>query len=229
MKIRILYFAALKERLGLPEEPLELPDGSRVADLVAALAARHPYLRGLRGFRVAVNQAYAKDGDPVPDGAEVALIPPVSGGAPAPTVIRLVREAFTGDQLWKLVDHPSAGAVAVFLGVVRDWNDGRPVLHLEYEAYEAMARAELERVAARVREAYPDVLGVALFHRFGDLAIGEASVGVAVSSPHRAEAFEACRLGIDTIKETVPIWKREHYADGPPEWVRADCMGHRHE
>lgn len=228
-KVRVLYFAALRERLGVGEEELELPADADVAMLLAALRDRHEVLRGLKGFRVAVNQRFSKEADAVPDGAEVALIPPVAGGAPeGPRVhVALTREPIRADALIARVDHPEAGAQAVFLGVVRDHHRGRAVARMEYEAYEAMAVSELQGVADKLLAQHPDVRGVALEHRFGALEIGEASVGVAVSSPHRKESFVACQWGIDTIKERVPIWKKEHYVEGDHHWVRADEMGER--
>lgn len=228
-KVRVLYFAALRERLGTDEEDLELSDGADVAALLAALRQRHEALRGLTGFRVAVNQRFAREADLVPDGAEVALIPPVAGGAPeGPRIhVALTREPIRADALIEKVEHPEAGAQAVFLGVVRDHHRGRAVARMEYEAYQAMAVSELEAVAAQLLVEHPEVRGVALEHRFGTLQIGEASVGVAVSSPHRQQAFLACQWGIDTIKERVPIWKKEHYVEGDHHWVRADEMGER--
>ena len=113
----------------------------------------------------------------------------------------------------------------MFLGVVRDHHRGRGVSRMDYEAYEAMARLELARVAEDLLAAHPDVLGLALVHRFGRLEIGEASVGVAAAAAHRKPAFAACEWGIDTIKERVPIWKKEHYVEGDHHWVRADEMG----
>lgn len=225
----MLYFAALRERVGAGEEDLELAPDADVAALLAALGERHAALRGLTGFRVAVNQRFADPGDAVPDGAEVALIPPVAGGAPAAAAVHvaLTREPLRAEALLARVDHPEAGAQAIFLGVVRDHHRGRAVARMEYEAYEAMAVSELEGVARDLLAAHPDVRAVALEHRFGTLEIGEASVGVAVSSPHRKEAFAACQWGIDTIKERVPIWKKEHYLEGDHHWVRADEMGER--
>jgi molybdopterin synthase catalytic subunit len=108
---------------------------------------------------------------------------------------------------------PVDGALALFVGLVRNENDGRPVLRLEYEAYEEMAVAEMARIEAETRGRWP-VTEVRIVHRLGRLEIGDASVAVAVASPHRAEAFEACRFAIDTLKKTVPIWKKEFYADG---------------
>jgi molybdopterin synthase catalytic subunit len=126
-------------------------------------------------------------------------------------MVRLTREAIDLAALQSLA--PADGAIALFVGVVRNENAGRSVLHLEYEAYEEMAIAEMERIEAEARRLWP-VSDVRIVHRLGRMQIGEASVAVAVASPHRAEAFEACRFAIDTLKRTVPIWKKEFYADG---------------
>lgn len=225
MKIRLLYFAALRERLGLEEEDLELPEGATVAVLLEVLAERHELFRGLRGFRIAVERKFARENDPIPEGAEVAVIPPVAGGAGGRVQVALTREVLSADALSEQVGHPGAGAQVVFLGVVRDHHQGRDVARIDYQAYEAMAEAELERIGARLLESFPGVERAILVHRVGLLEVGEASVGVAVSTAHRAEAFEACRWGIDAIKESVPIWKKEHYREGDHRWVRADEMG----
>lgn len=231
MRVRVLYFAALRERVGLAEEDLELAAGASVKDLRAALDQRHASLRGLTGFRVAVNQRFARDQDEVPEGAEVALIPPVAGGVPEDAAAgghtALTRDPIDAAALLEQVADPGAGAQVVFLGVVRDHHRGQAVARMDYQAYEAMARAELARIAERLRQQHPEVRRVAMVHRFGCLEIGEASVGVAVSSAHRKAAFAACEWGIDAIKESVPIWKQEHYRSGERHWVRADEMGER--
>ena len=135
-------------------------------------------------------------------------------------VLRLQAGPLSVDEAVRHVAHPRAGGVCVFLGTVRDHSDGiGGVTHLEYETYAEAAEAAMARVAAEVRAAVPDVVGLAILHRHGDLAVGEASVVVAASAPHRAEAFEAARLAIDRTKQTVPVWKKEHRDDGSSEWV----------
>jgi molybdopterin synthase catalytic subunit len=126
------------------------------------------------------------------------------------------------------VEHPGAGALALFSGVVRDQTGGRRVKFLEYEAHGPMALAKMQEIGEAIRSRWPDVTRIALVHRIGRLEIGESSVMIAVSSPHRAQAFEACRFAIDTLKETVPIWKKEHFEDGEV-WVglQSQC-DHRH-
>jgi molybdopterin synthase catalytic subunit len=227
MKIRLLYFAALRERLGVDQEALELTDGATVQDLLVVLAEKYELFRGLRGFRVAVNQKFAREADPISEGAEVAIIPPVAGGCgdTSRVTVSLTRAEISCDALLEQIRHPGSGAQVSFLGVVRDNHQGREVARIDYQAYEAMAEAELARIGERLLEAHPEVLRACLVHRFGVLEVGEASVGVAVSTGHRGSAFEACRFGIDAIKESVPIWKKEHYVEGDHHWVRADEMG----
>lgn len=227
MKIQVLYFAVLKERVGLPHETLEVPEGTGTQDLLEILAERHEVFRGLTGFRLALNQEFLNQPKLLADGDEVAVIPPVSGGQAPRLFVALGRDPISSDALTEAVAHPSAGAITSFLGVVRDQHQGKAVRHLEYEAYEAMAEKELRRVGEELLAKFPEVLRLALVHRFGDLAIGEASVGVAVATAHRRLSFEVCQAGIDTVKERVPIWKREHYESGEIAWVRADEMGYR--
>jgi molybdopterin synthase catalytic subunit len=138
-------------------------------------------------------------------------------------MFKIVKEPINTDGLISAVDNPGAGAICTFLGVVRDNNLGREVNYLEYEAYPEMAVPAMQRIADEIRERW-DVIEVAMVHRVGRLAIGEASVGIAVSSPHRAEAFEACHYAIDRLKETVPIWKKEAWADGE-EWIEGTAVG----
>ena len=141
---------------------------------------------------------------------------------------RVVEEPLSADAVAAAVTVPEAGGVAVFLGVVRNQTAGRRVVALEYEAHVPMATAKMREIAVSVRQRWPGILGVALVHRIGRLEIGESSVMIAVSSPHRAEAFDACRFAIDTLKETVPVWKKEFFEDGEV-WVglQGDC-DHRH-
>ncbi len=146
-------------------------------------------------------------------------------GGPARTlqgmdVVRLQREPLSVDEALRFVAGPSVGGTCVFVGTVRDHTDGREgVERLEYEAYEEMAEPAMRKVAEQVRARVPDLARLALLHRHGDLAIGEAAVVVAASAPHRDAAFAAARLAIDTLKATVPIWKKEHWRDGSSEWV----------
>ena len=204
----VRFFAALRELAGQRERELELADGARVDDVWPALGLGDEP----RGLVYAVNRAYAERGAPLADGDEVALIPPVSGGdfllSEAPLSLeRVVAEVASDD----------AGAVATFVGTTRARSRGREVVRLEYEAYEGMAESEMARIAAELRERH-DVIAVAIHHRVGRVEIGETSVVIAVSAAHRAAALEACREAIDTLKETVPLWKKELYVGGE-EWI----------
>jgi molybdopterin synthase catalytic subunit len=134
--------------------------------------------------------------------------------------ILLTREPIDVNAVHDAVRDPTCGAICCFVGTSRDVHQGRPVASLEYEGYEAMAEKELQRLAERIREHHPAVVRVCLVHRLGEVPLTEASVAVAVSTPHRAESFEACRYGIDSLKAELPVWKKEHYTDGSlPEWV----------
>ena len=201
-------FAALREQAGVRERELELADGARIDDVWPALGLDDEP----RGLVYAVNRAYVERDAPLADGDVVALIPPVSGGdfllSEAPLSLdRVVAEVASDD----------AGAIATFVGTTRSQSRGRDVVRLEYEAYEGMAEAEMERIAAALRDRH-DILSVAIHHRVGPVEIGEPSVVIAISAAHRAAALEACRDAIDTLKQTVPLWKKELYVGGE-EWI----------
>ena len=212
MKIHVRLFAALRERAGTTHVELELPDGAQIADVWRALDLGGDEPSSLA---FALNRAYADREDPLHDGDEVALIPPVSGGDHP--LAELTVEPIDLGRLIARVADPGAGAIATFLGTVRNVARGREVLWLDYEAFDEMAVLELERVARRVTEEN-GCIRTAIAHRTGRLEVGEASVAVAVSAAHRAAALTACQQAIDTLKQTVPIWKKERYADGE-EWV----------
>jgi molybdopterin synthase catalytic subunit len=159
-----------------------------------------------------VNQAYVPRGAPLAEGDEVAVIPPVSGGA-----FRLSVEPLSIEDVAAEVASDNAGAIATFVGTTRARSRGRDVIRLEYEAYEEMAEAEMVRIATELKVRH-DVIDVAIHHRVGPVEIGERSVVIAVSAPHRAAAFDACREAIDTLKQTVPLWKKELYVGGE-EWI----------
>jgi MoaE-MoaD fusion protein len=220
MRVRVLFFGQLKEIVGRGEEYAELVDGARLEDLFARYGQRYPKLAGFRSSVVAsVNQSLADWASPLAMGDEVAFLPPVSGGsgatavAPGEIVIELVRKQIQTADVTARLKAPRDGAIVVFEGIVRNESGGRRTLYLEYEAYEAMALKQMGVIASAMR----DQLGadsVALVHRLGRLEIGETSVLIAVTSAHRRAAFEACRYGIDTLKRTVPIWKKEYFEDG---------------
>ena len=221
MEIRVRLFASLAEAVGRRELTLcGLAEPATAGAVGEALFERFPQAAGMReSVMYAVNAEYVQADFPVTSRDSVALIPPVSGGAGGAEKgqFRIVNEAISADALHALVRRPEAGAVAVFLGVVRDNNLGREVDYLEYDAYPEMAERVMGRIGAEIRERW-DVAEVAMQHRVGRLEIGEASVGVAVSSAHRAEATDACRYGIDRLKAIVPIWKKEVWSDGE-EWI----------
>ena len=206
----MLYFAHARDARGLASETLDLPEGTTVDALRQELAQ----LLGARvsSFLLARNEAYAAPTDPLRDGDEVAVIPPVSGGAPlvgaAPVDLQALVQSVSG---------PGQGATCVFLGTVRNEFEGRPTARLEYTAYLPMADRELAQIAQEAESAHPGSR-VALYHRIGTLELEEASVGIAVSAPHRADAFAACRQVIEEIKQRVPIWKREIAPGGDVRW-----------
>ncbi len=211
----MLLFAGLREMVGEKELDIELPEGSSLDELMRELERVHAALVRYRGrLVISLNAEKAPPGTLLADGDEVALLPPVSGGAELP----LVQSApLSMDALLARVLGPDCGGVVTFSGVVRNRARDQVIEHLEYEAYGPMAEKELEKILAQARERWPDVR-LALCHRVGRLEIGDAAVMVAAAAPHRAEAFEACRFAIDTLKESVPIWKKE-FAEGGAYWV----------
>ena len=220
--VRTRLFARLRELAGTDSENVEVRAGATVADVYNALRKSHPGLDvSSESVRAAVNQEFADWDVVVADGDEVAFIPPVSGGAHAVGVLfELTTDPLDPRRLEAAVAHKGAGAICTFIGVVRDTSRGRSVTHLEYEAYSEMATAEMRKIAGEIAEKWPEAR-VAMAHRTGRLEIGEASVVVSVSCPHRAEAIDACRWGIDRLKESVPIWKKEHATDGT-YWIEGD-------
>ena len=213
MAIQVLYFAAAREAAGASRE--SLPDvPATVADLRRVLAQRHPPLaRVLPRCRIAVNQEFAEDATPLQDGAEVALVPPVAGGAPR---FEVVDRPLVLAEVVDAVSRPGLGGVVTFTGTVRDENHGRRVIRLEYEAYKDMAERKLAQIGAEIRTAHQ--ADVAIVHRVGVLAPGQAAVVIACAAPHRTPAFRACEACIERLKQEVPIWKREVFEDGT-EWV----------
>jgi molybdopterin synthase catalytic subunit len=220
--VRARLFARLREQAGTDTESLELPAGSTVSDVYDAVKRLHPGLEADRNaLRAALNQEFAEWDTAVAAGDEVAFIPPVSGGAHGTGVLfELTSRPLDARRMETAVAHKGAGAICTFTGVVRDSSRGRSVTHLEYEAYAEMASAQMRRIADEIAERWPEAR-VAMAHRTGRLEIGEPSVVVSVSSPHRAEAIAACKWGIDRLKETVPIWKKEHATDGS-YWIEGD-------
>ena len=213
MPVTVLYFAVAREASGMESESLAAWPAT-VGELRAALAARHPALaRVLHRCRLAVNQEFAQDGDPVPDGAEVAVIPPVSGGAGR---FRVVDRPLDLAEVVNAVVGPERGGLVTFRGDVRGESRGKSVIRLEYEAYVPMAERKLEEIGRRVGAEHG--AEVSIVHRVGALVPGEAAVVIAAAAAHRAPAFRACEATIEALKKDAPIWKREVYADGSV-WV----------
>ena len=220
--VRARLFARLREQAGTDDENVELQAGSTVLDVYEALRRAHPALESNRnGVRAAFNQEFADWDAVVADRDEVAFIPPVSGGAHGAGVLfELTARPLDARRMETAVAHKGAGAICTFTGVVRDSSRGRSVTHLDYEAYGEMATAQMRKIADEIAERWPEAR-VAMAHRTGRLEVGEPSVVVSVSSPHRAEAIAACKWGIDRLKETVPVWKKEHATDGT-YWIEGD-------
>lgn len=214
MRVTVLYFAAARERAGRGSEPLDLPDGSTAADLLTLVCALHPPLAAVADkLRVAVDQAFATPQTALRDGAEVALIPPVAGGAP---LHRVSSRALVPQAALDAVAGSDCGAVVSFVGTVRETSHGKPVVRLEYEAYEGMALRIFEQIERAAAERWKARL--CIHHRTGVLAPGDLSVVIAAAAPHRSDAFDACRYAIEQLKAEAPIWKRETYPDGT-QWV----------
>jgi molybdopterin synthase catalytic subunit len=214
----------LKDWLGAAAATVELPEGATVAALLEVLRKRQS-TDLLQKIAVSVNAQFATAAQVLHEGDEVGLLPPVSGGTARAkngpeeadvedkATTALTRQPIDAERLMAAVKQGEDGAVVVFDGIVRNNSRGRQTLYLDYEAYEEMAAKQMRALAAEVRTRF-GVRQVTLIHRLGRLAVGETSVFIAVASAHRAQAFEACRWLIDTLKKTVPIWKKETFADG---------------
>jgi molybdopterin synthase catalytic subunit len=226
IQVTVRFFATFKDRAGLSETRLELPEGAVVTDLKARLAAQFPSLAaGLDSALVSVNREYAFDGDSLPEAAEVALFPPVSGGADHPTVLYLTEAEIDLNALLEEITLPSTGAACIFSGMVRAETARHEPFEtdfLEYETYQEMAEGKMKQVAEEIRERWPQVLGIAIVQRIGRLYPGTPTVLIACSAAHRdTGVFEASRYGIDRLKEIVPIWKKE-VGPGGEEWVEGE-------
>jgi len=238
MRVRVLFFGTLKDVAGKSSGMLDLREGASVADVLAHYQAETPRLKELLpSLAMAVNQEYAGPSAKLNEGDEIALLPPVSGGAEATggrgRHAAMVRDRIDTQRTLASLKRGEDGAAVVFEGIVRNQTRGRKTLYLDYEAYEEMALRELESLAVQALGKF-QIRDVALVHRLGRLEIGETSVLIVVVSAHRAAAFDACRWLIDTLKRTVPIWKKEHFEDGavwadgeafPAEIPRANSSG----
>jgi molybdopterin synthase catalytic subunit len=219
MPIHVLYFAGAREAAGTARETLERAPAS-VAELRRAITEAHPALaRILPRCRIAVDQEFAGEDAPLRDGAEVAIVPPVSGGAPrverAPR-FEVVDRPLSLAEVVDAVSGPGRGGIVTFTGAVRGESHGKRVVRLEYEAYAPMAERKLAEIGAEVARAHG--VDVAIVHRVGVLAPGDAAVVIACAAAHRTPAFRACEACIERLKQDVPIWKREVFEDGS-EWV----------
>lgn len=240
MQIQVRLFATLRQLAGWSKQPIELPEGATLDDALAAIDALYPALTiGKRTFYAAVNQEYAKGDQVLNDGDEVAIFPPVSGGAAPkgeraaeregdPTVngmklFEITDQPLSLDDVARRVSRPDCGAITTFAGVVRGEtaaSDGvRGTDFLNYEAYTGMAETMMARIGDEIMEKWPKVVAVSILHRVGRLDIEEPSVVIAVATPHRGDGcFEACRYAIERLKAIVPIWKEENWSDGQV-WV----------
>lgn len=228
--IKVLFFGMLKEIAGRSEERLELADGSTLDDVFRHYAALAPRLQEMsRSIVLAQNHTFSLRSEPVIDGAEIAFLPPVSGGTGAWTHVvesagghffALTRRPIDIAALRDRILAPSDGGIVVFEGVVRDNSDGRQTRFLDYECYEAMAVQVMARIGAELAGRH-EIGRIAMVHRLGRMEIGEASVVIVVTAPHRRPAFEAALEAIDRLKKLVPVWKKEHFADGEV-WVEGE-------
>jgi len=217
MRVNVLFFGILKDAVGKSSDSLELPAGASLGDLLEIYASSSPELRSVMpSLAVAINQEYAEAETKLKPGDEIAILPPVSGGMEDRSgrgYCSIVRDPIDTKSVLEQIKHPRDGAAVVFEGVVRNQTRGRKALYLDYEAYEEMALAQMESLAQRALKQF-QIRDLALVHRLGRLQIGETSVLIVVASVHRAPAFDACRWLIDTLKRSVPIWKKEYFEDG---------------
>jgi molybdopterin synthase catalytic subunit/molybdopterin converting factor small subunit len=223
MKIGVLFFGVLKDVVGRSSETVELPEGARVREVLSHYARVAPRFEAMvPALAISVNREYSAAERALREGDEVGLLPPVSGGSAegggevsgdVQDEVRIVRERIDVEAAVGRLKRPADGAAVIFEGVARDNTRGRRTLYLDYEAYEAMALKQMAALAAEARARFA-VRGASIIHRLGRLEIGETSVLIVVAAAHRGAAFEACRWIIDTLKKTVPIWKKEYFEDG---------------
>ncbi|MCA1727761.1 MAG: molybdenum cofactor biosynthesis protein MoaE [Actinobacteria bacterium] len=222
MRVRIRYFGALVDRASRAEETVELPDGASAGDALLDVTVRHPATAAIAPrLSLAVNLEVVPADHGLRDGDELALLPPVAGGATR--ILTGLREALRAEEALQAVGDPAAGGTVLFLGTVRDASQGTSVDRLEYSAYAEMAERVLREVAEEAVARWP-LEAIAILHAVGNLSVGAPTVAVACSSAHRAEAFEAARYGIDEVKRRAPIWKKEHGPEGG-RWVGLETEG----
>jgi len=219
MRVRVLLFGVLKDVFGRSEDSVDLAPKATVSDLLAHYRELKPERANLfHSLALAINQRYASLGDRLSEGDEVALLPPVSGGAETLAgkesyQCEIVREPIGAERIVERIKQGEDGALVVFEGIVRNHTRNRRTLFLDYEAYEPMALKQMNSLAEKALANFK-IREIQIIHRLGRLEIGETSVLVVVASAHRGAAFDACRFAIDTLKRTVPIWKKEHFTDG---------------
>jgi MoaE-MoaD fusion protein len=230
VRVRVLFFGVLKDISGRAEEWAEFPEGSTAGDVISHYEASLPKLAASRkSIVLAVNERFAESSSPVHDGDEVAFLPPVSGGTgefirvlrePAGHLFALTRGAIDVRGVRERLSQGCDGAVTVFEGIVRNNSGGRETLFLEYECYEGMAVETMAQIGREIAGQH-EISRIAMIHRLGRMEIGETSVAIVVAAPHRKPAFAAALEGINRLKKIVPIWKKEHFADGAV-WVEGD-------
>lgn len=229
MQIRVLFFGLLKDFANSSDDLIEVPEGSTVESLFAYYADRIPRLESMAdSIALARNQQFATPGELLSDGDEVAFLPPVSGGtaythrivSPEGHIFALTREPIDSALLGREILQGIDGAICTFEGVVRNNSGGRVTRYLEYECYEAMAIRLMAQIGGEIAQAHA-ISRIAIVHRLGKMEIGEASVVIVAAAPHRRPSFNAALEGIDRLKKTVPIWKKEFFADGEV-WVDGD-------
>lgn len=221
-EIIVKFYGPARDLTGQDIFTLEIDTGQTVGDVAGIIAERYPKLGAALGIRLAVNRTYVAMNHVLVNGDEVAVIPPVSGGAPLPRV-SLTHEPIETDALLDEMRQDEAGAIATFVGVVRveTSDDDKSLSALEYHAYEEMALEQMWAIHRRAGERF-EILDAAIVHRLGRLDLGEASIAINVVSAHRAPAFDACRWIVDAIKTDVPIWKKDVWADGSAGWVNPE-------
>ncbi len=216
MRVRVLFFGMLKDLTGRSEDSLELPDSSTLADLLGHYQRSFPRIEAyLPAIALSLNQEYASPAAALHDCDEVGLLPPVSGGAGRnlSSSVSVVRAKIDTQKIVDEIKRPEDGAVVIFEGIVRDNTRGRPTLYLDYEAYEPMAMRQMEELAEKALAQF-EIREVTIVHRLGRLQHSDTSVLIVVAAAHRGPAYEASRWLIDTLKSTVPIWKKEYFQDG---------------
>jgi molybdopterin synthase catalytic subunit len=213
MRVNVRFFGITHDLTGFTEEQVELPQGENLEGLRRRYETRFPRLLSMgSALLLAVNQEVAKGSTPLRDGDEVAFMPPVSGGVGG-DFYRITRSPISACELASQLCAPQDGAVVVFEGIVRNHSRGRATLYLEYEGYEPMAIRKMQELGSEAKQKFAiDAIG--MIHRLGRLEIGETSVAIVVAAQHRRAAFEACQYAIDRLKQIVPIWKKEYFADG---------------